>query len=279
MWDFLSLFPSTEGEKILQIATPVGETETHAHHRSRRSHGRRLVLFGKAGRFLNGASSVLWAPAGCLGAWAPALRLRDSRSTGHYCTVHTTRWERERELACLLELLFRGAGRCHATRLFSFALCLPTVENEWVACIPLPPTARCPWQMPVYNYKFIIGINYCSIMTSSLLLLLTLSRALDGIKRRDGRSAARIPRLAAREQQNQGPVIKVRRCCTTSLAHVWHKSNQLLWDIAKRRGGPFQTFKRYVGRGVFGSCSKFCQDNVIIALILLITSFMIVTVY
>jgi hypothetical protein len=102
MWDFLSLFPSTEGEKILQIATPVGETETHAHHRSRRSHGRRLVLFGKAGRFLNGASSVLWAPAGCLGAWAPTLRLRDSRGAQGTTVLYTPRDERERGslLAC-----------------------------------------------------------------------------------------------------------------------------------------------------------------------------------
>jgi hypothetical protein len=44
-----------------------------------------------------------------------------------YCTHHAMR---EREGDCLLELFFRGAGWCHATRLFSFALCLPTVENE-----------------------------------------------------------------------------------------------------------------------------------------------------
>lgn len=158
-----------------------------------------------------------------------------------YCTHHAMR-ERESLLAGVA-FPWSWLVPCHSVAQFCALF-----TNRWKrvsclhGCIPLRPTARCPWQMPVYNYKFIIGINYCSIMTSSLLLV-TLSRALDGIKRRDGRSAARIPRLAAREQQNQGPVIKVRRCCTTSLAHVWHKSNQLLWDIAKRRAVPFKRSK------------------------------------
>ena len=96
------------------------------------ANSQRLALFGESWRILERAGGRC-----CIAASSPAGQQRQD-------TVHTARWERERDdererergwrpvLACLPELLLCGA----VTRLLSFALCLPTVENEWAALTP-----------------------------------------------------------------------------------------------------------------------------------------------